>query len=74
VIVAEILPPSLMGDYHVGSGSSARGAGVVSTPALNAGQVTAPTSDIDGDPRPTVTGTGQTQTRRYDAGSDQMTP
>jgi len=78
VIVAEILPPSLMGDYHLGSGSSARGAGVASTTAAwysgLSYVVTAPARDIDGEARPTVTGTGQNQTRRYDAGSDQMTP
>jgi hypothetical protein len=78
VIVTEILPPSLMGNYHLGSGSSARGAGVASTTqnwyGTFSSTVTAPARDIDGDARPTVTGTGGGQVRRYDAGSDQMTP
>ncbi|HKC27703.1 MAG TPA: hypothetical protein VKB75_06795, partial [Jatrophihabitans sp.] len=78
VIVAEILPPKLMGDYHLAAGSSARGVGALST-LVNLGgalhyTVSAPALDIDGDARPTVTGSGQNQTRRYDAGSDQMTP
>ncbi|MDT5208596.1 MAG: large repetitive protein, partial [Mycobacterium sp.] len=76
-IVAEMLPPSLMGDYHVGAGSSARGTGLASTTVTwGTGffgwsyTVSSPTRDIDGNARPTVVGTA----RRYDAGSDQMTP
>ena len=80
VIVAELLPPTLMGDYHLAAAtpsSSARGLGAASVVVRwGAGTsgwtytVPAPSSDVDGDPRPTVAGT----VRRYDAGSDQMTP
>ncbi|HZC72717.1 MAG TPA: hypothetical protein VE442_18610, partial [Jatrophihabitans sp.] len=73
MIVAEILPPSLMGDYHLGAGSSARGAGVASTQVTwgTGGNpfrytVNAATPDVDGDARPT--------SGRYDAGSDQQIP
>jgi hypothetical protein len=78
VIVAELLPPSLMGDYHLAPPtSSARGLGAANvTVRWGPGAtgwtygVSARTPDIDGDPRPTVVGT----VRRYDSGSDQMTP
>ncbi|SDP46706.1 IPT/TIG domain-containing protein [Nakamurella panacisegetis] len=83
VIVAELLPPSLMGDYHLApvvapaTPSSARGLGAASTvvrwgPGVNAWTyvVSAPSADIDGDTRPTQTGAAA----RYDAGSDQMSP
>ena len=80
VIVAQILPPSLMGDYHLRTAtppSSARGTGTANkTTTWGTGTapfrytVAAPSADIDGQPRPTVTGTSA----RYDAGSDQMTP
>jgi hypothetical protein len=75
-IVAQILPPNLMGDYHLATASPAspaRGAGVASTivrwgvPGNSWNYtVSAATPDIDGDARPTGT--------RYDAGSDQMKP
>jgi hypothetical protein len=72
VIVAEILPPNLMGDYHLLTGSSAFGRGTnrVTTTWGNGFSyfVNAPTQDIDGNARPSVNPT------RYDAGSDQMTP
>jgi hypothetical protein len=79
-IVAELLPPSLMGNYHLATGtpaSSARGRGAASVgvvwgtgsnPSGFTYTVNAPTRDIDGDVRPTGTG----QNRRYDAGSDQL--
>jgi hypothetical protein len=80
VVVAQLLPPDLMGDFHLATAtpaSSARGRGAANTvvrwgTAANAFTytVTAPSPDIDGQPRPTGTGTQ----RRYDAGSDQMTP
>jgi hypothetical protein len=76
VIVAQILPPNLMGDYHLATAtpaSPARGLGAANVLVSwgNTGNnwsylVTAPTPDIDGDARPTGT--------RYDAGSDQMKP
>ena len=74
VIVAELLPPNLMGDYHLGSTASpARGAGAASTfvrwgPGTTGFTytVSAPTSDIDGQARPTAV--------RYDAGADQFIP
>lgn len=74
VIVAQILPPSLMGNYHLnGTASPARGLGADSkTTTWGTGNnpfrytVKAPPTDIDGQARPTGT--------RYDAGSDQMTP
>ncbi|MER7251414.1 IPT/TIG domain-containing protein [Kribbella sp. NPDC000426] len=80
VVVAQLLPPDLMGDFHLATAtpaSSARGLGAANT-IVRWGTgttgfsytVTAPTPDIDGQPRPTVTGS----LRRYDAGSDQMTP
>jgi hypothetical protein len=78
IIVTEILPPNLMGDYHLATGtpvSSARGRGAASVPTVwGTGflpfryTVSAPTPDIDGERRPTL------NTTRYDAGSDQMTP
>jgi hypothetical protein len=78
VIIAQLLPPSLMGDYHQASStptSSARGRGAANV-VVNWGTggnrfnytVSAPLVDIDGDVRPTGSG----QTARYDAGSDQM--
>jgi hypothetical protein len=84
VIVAELLPPSLMGDFHLATASpdsSARGLGAAST-VVRWGTPTsgfnytvqAPSPDIDGQPRPTVTGVAPLLERRYDAGSDQMTP
>ncbi len=76
VIVAQILPPNLMGDYHLATAapaSPARGRGAANVqvnwgiPGNNWSYlVSAPTPDIDGDARPTGT--------RYDAGSDQMKP
>ena len=75
VIVTEILPLSLMGNYHVASGSPARGRGAASTlvrwgPGGSGWTytVSAPTPDIDGQPRPTGVGAS----RRWDAGSDQL--
>ncbi len=73
-IVTELLPPTLLGDYHLtGTTSAAYGRGVASTTvAWGAGlfgwqqTVFAPTRDIDGQARPTL--------RRYDAGSDQYLP
>lgn len=80
VVVAQLLPPELAGDYHLATAtpaSSARGLGAANT-VVRWGTgttgfsytVTAPTPDIDGQPRPTGIGSQ----RRYDAGSDQMTP
>ncbi len=80
VIVAELLPPTLMGDYHLADSppSVARGLGAADV-AVHWGTVnnkdawsgwtytvSAPTSDIDGQARPTA--------GRYDAGSDQQSP
>ncbi|MGB8649718.1 MAG: IPT/TIG domain-containing protein [Mycobacteriales bacterium] len=78
VIVAQLLPPTLMGDYHLGATtSSAYALGAASTlVSWGIGSsawtytVSAPTPDIDGDPRPSVVGT----VRRYDAGADQLSP
>ncbi|MDT7545382.1 MAG: large repetitive protein [Actinomycetota bacterium] len=71
VIVAELLPPTLMGDYHLTTGSVARGLGAASLSVLWGNPVggltytvSAPTPDIDGQVRPSLT--------RYDAGSDQL--
>ncbi|HEY0472645.1 MAG TPA: hypothetical protein VGD34_13295, partial [Kribbella sp.] len=79
VIVAQILPPDLMGDFHLATASpasSARGLGAASTtvrwgstPTGWSYTVPAATPDIDGQPRPTGL-----LARRFDAGSDQMTP
>ncbi len=76
VIVAQLLPPSLMGDYHLTSASSAVGAGaanlVVRWGTATTGwsyTIRAPGLDIDGNVRPSVG-----PPVRYDAGSDQMTP
>ncbi|HEY3439085.1 MAG TPA: hypothetical protein VGK35_15465 [Actinotalea sp.] len=76
VIIAELLPPSLMGDYHlVDATSPAVGRGVASTTVRwGAGTlgwtyaVAAPPRDIDGQVRPSGTPS------RYDAGSDQLYP
>ncbi|RNM15781.1 hypothetical protein EFL26_06255 [Nocardioides pocheonensis] len=74
-IVAQVLPPNLLGDYHLtGTGSPAYGAGLASLLVVwgsssNPSQrlqytVSAPTDDREGDPRGT----------RYDAGADQVRP
>jgi hypothetical protein len=76
-IVAELLPPSLMGNYHLAAAtSSARGLAAASTTVRwGTGTngwtypVAAPSTDIDGDARPN-TGTP----KHYDAGSDQLVP
>ena len=57
-IVAIDLPPTLMGDYHLQSTSSAIDAG-----AASQGGISAPTSDLDGDPRPVGVG--------FDIGGDE---
>ena len=75
-IVAQLLPPSLMGDYHLlDSTSPAWGLGAAGTtvrwgPGVNAWTylVKAPVTDIDGQARPSGTPS------RYDAGSDQLYP
>jgi hypothetical protein len=75
-IVAQVLPPNLLGDYHLtGSGSPAFGAGLASLlvvwgTSTNASQrlqypVQAPGDDREGDPRPS-------SGSRYDAGADQV--
>jgi hypothetical protein len=80
IIIAQIVPPTLMGDYHLtGTTSAAYGRGAAST-TVNWGTlrpnntwngwsytVSAPTNDIDGQARPGAL-------RRYDAGSDQLVP
>jgi hypothetical protein len=80
VIVTEILPPSLMGDYHLLSSASpayGRGTGSVRVrwggPTQNNSwiyTVPAPNRDIDGNNRPSGAG----RNARYDAGSDQFQP
>lgn len=79
LIVTEILPPTLMGDYHLGTGSPAIGLGTANTQVVWDTRsapfkytVSAPNRDIDGDKRPTTITTGTTTTKRYDAGSDQI--
>ncbi|MCW2493607.1 MAG: hypothetical protein JWN47_2971, partial [Frankiales bacterium] len=82
MIVAQILPPYLKGDYHLsGSASPAYGVGAARTDVhwgtynptkLNPWSgwtypISAPTPDIDGQPRPGAA-------TRYDAGSDQLVP
>jgi len=76
VIVAQQLPPSLMGNYHLlSSASPAYGLGAARTTVRwgpgGGGwvyQVSAASPDIDGQPRPSLRPT------RYDAGSDQLQP
>jgi hypothetical protein len=78
LIIGELLPPNLSSDYHLtGSSSPAYGRGVANTQVtwgtgLLGWKVTvsAPAVDIDGNVRPSGSGT----TRRYDAGSDQAVP
>ena len=75
-VVAEILPPNLLGDYHLtGTGSPAYGAGIAATTVswgTGSGAwsypVSAPADDSEGDPRPSGS------PPRYDAGSDQLSP
>jgi hypothetical protein len=75
IVVTELLPLNLLGDYHLqASGSSARGLGAASTTvSWGTGTnpwtytVPAPSPDIDGNARPGAGG-------RYDAGSDQIVP
>ncbi len=72
-VVAQILPPNQLGDYHLtATGSPASGAGIASTTVTwgtGGGawsyQVQAPADDREGDPRPSGS------PPRYDAGSDQ---
>ena len=74
-IVTELLPPHLLGDYHLaGTSSAAYGVGFpYTTVRWGAGAlgwnytVTAPSRDIDGDVRPSPA-----PALRYDAGSDQL--
>ena len=68
-IVTTQLPLTLLGDYHLATGSVAIGAGAASTagPIPNS-PVNAPSQDIDGRNRPTNPG------KRYDAGSAQFAP
>jgi hypothetical protein len=77
VIVAQLLPPSLMGDYHVAAGSSAFDTGAASVNVNWGGNlsytVAAPNLDIDGDVRGGFVNT-PTRHRHYDAGSDQLAP
>ena len=76
VIVAQLLPPSLMGDYHLLNATSpAWGRGAANTivrwgPSATAWAyaATSPGADIDGQVRPSGT------PARYDAGSDQLYP
>ncbi|HET7397218.1 MAG TPA: hypothetical protein VFJ94_01750 [Intrasporangium sp.] len=73
-IVTALLPPALQGDYHLaGTSSPAYGRGAASTQvvwgSLFTQTVSAPPVDIDGQPRPSAT-----LPRRWDAGSDQLTP
>ena len=80
VIVALILPPNLLGDYHLLNTTSpayGRGTGSIrvrwgATTETNAWVYTvpAPNRDIDGNNRPSGNGAN----RRYDAGSDQFQP
>ena len=71
LITGVVLPPTLMGNYHlVGSSSPAYGRGVRTKAAVWGSvtnyTVTAPTLDIDGQTRPA--------TGHFDAGSDQVLP
>jgi hypothetical protein len=73
-IVTALLPPELLANYHLsGTGSAAYGKGAASTQvvwgSIFTQTVSAPASDIDGDPRPSAT-----TPARYDASSDQLTP
>jgi hypothetical protein len=73
-IITELLPPQLLGDYHLaGTGSAAYGTGAASTQVVWGSTftqtVSAPPRDIDGDLRPSAT-----LPARYDASSDQLTP
>ncbi len=78
LIIGELLPPTLSSDYHLtGSTSPAYGRGVASSQvAYGTGTfgwkytVSSPVTDIDGDTRPQ----GPAKSKRYDAGSDQVTP
>ena len=80
VIVALVLPPNLLGNYHLLNATSPawdRGTGSIrvrwgatteTSPWVYA--VTAPNRAIDGDRRPSASGVGKTKTRRDGAGSD----
>ncbi len=70
LITGVILPPALMGNYHLtGNGSAAYGRGTrnAKTAPWGSYSVSPPTLDIDGQPRPTGTS-------HFDAGSDQVLP
>ena len=76
VVIAELLPANLMGDYHLaGTGSPAYQRGQFgatvdwygTTPTTRY-TVAEPADDIDGDSRPTVA----TSPRKWDSGSDQL--
>jgi hypothetical protein len=76
LISGVLLPPSLMGDYHLAAGSTAIGQGVASKSAVwgtgssaNAPYtVSAPSRDVDNQTWPTGPGS------RWDAGSDHYLP
>ena len=77
-VVADLLPPNLMGDYHLsGTSSAAYGRGTASTQVTwGSGvlrwqyTVAAPADDIEADSRPS----GPANARRWEAGSDQLKP
>ncbi len=73
MVIAELLPPNLMGDYHLADTTSPayrQGVFGLSVPWASGLTYTVaePTDDIDGDGRPTQAGS----TRKWDSGSDQV--
>ena len=79
VIVAELLPPTLMGDYHLRRppASSARGLGAASVPVRWGPGHRLRRTPYRPDTRTSTATRGRRSSarlRRYDAGSDQMTP
>ncbi|MGZ5287960.1 MAG: SdrD B-like domain-containing protein [Actinomycetota bacterium] len=64
-IVGQDLPPSLLGDFHLAAGSPAINAGAASKSGVNA-----PTSDIDGQLRPSAPTCAATAA--FDEGADEV--
>jgi hypothetical protein len=78
IMVTADLPPNLLGNYHLQSGSPAIDHGAASKPVPSYQQppssLAAPTFDIDNQGRPYVATSGGTPSTKYDIGADEWMP